>query len=268
MTAVEIRDEGAGDALVVDGVLTSAILVPQNGPPQWERPLELGPGDPPAEPLPPVPEWLGVQTVDDLTIEMPLADVLRNPWGILHGGALASLVDLAAVHATDGVSTDVVLHYLAPNRVGPVRASVQVIGARADGKVLRVEVRDEGAGRVDCARDRDRAPGLRPVTLRPVTLRPVTCATNEPAGIYPGSFDPPTIAHVAIAGGRGARRRARPTRSRDLAASRSERTPPSSNRSNHVSRWSNGSAQPGRGCASSSPTRSSSPTLPRATTSW
>ena len=48
---------------------------------------------------------------------------LRNPWGILHGGVVATLVDLAAEHATGGGhTTDVVLHFLAPNRVGPVRA--------------------------------------------------------------------------------------------------------------------------------------------------
>ena len=148
VTAVEIHDEGAGDALVMDGVLTSAILVPQNGPPKWDRPLVLDPGDPPATTPPRVPEWLGVHDVDALTLEMPLTDTLRNPWGILHGGAVASLVDCAAEHATGGITTDVVLHFLAPNRVGPVRAAAEVIGTRADGTVLRVEVRDEGAARV------------------------------------------------------------------------------------------------------------------------
>jgi uncharacterized protein (TIGR00369 family) len=79
---------------------------------------------------------------------MPLADSLRNPWGILHGGALASLVDVAAEHATGGVTTDVVLHFLAPNRIGPVRATTRTIGSRPNGTVLRVEVRDVGADRV------------------------------------------------------------------------------------------------------------------------
>jgi uncharacterized protein (TIGR00369 family) len=95
-----------------------------------------------------VTEWLGASPVDASTIEMPLVDTLRNPWGILHGGALASLIDLAAEHATGGITTDVVLHFLAPNRIGPVRAAARVIGARSDGTILRVEVRDEGADRV------------------------------------------------------------------------------------------------------------------------
>src|SRR5262249_48736127 len=42
VTEVGIRDEGAQETLVASGVLTSAILVPENGPPQWERPVELG----------------------------------------------------------------------------------------------------------------------------------------------------------------------------------------------------------------------------------
>jgi uncharacterized protein (TIGR00369 family) len=129
-------------------VLTSAILIPENGPPVWSRPLVLDPGDPPPEPPPPIPAWLGAHAIDSATLEMPLAESLRNPWGILHGGALASLIDLTAEHVTGGVTADVVLHFLAPNRIGPVRAHARVIGSRADGTVVRVEVRDHGADRV------------------------------------------------------------------------------------------------------------------------
>jgi uncharacterized protein (TIGR00369 family) len=151
VTAVTIRDEGAGGALVVDGVLTSAILVPQSGPPQWNRPMVLESGPPPPDPVPAIPEWLGAYAVDAASVEMPLAESLRNPWGILHGGAVASLVDVAAEHVAGGITTDVVLHFLAPNRVGPVRARAVPIGTpgrRVDGTVLRVELRDEGADRV------------------------------------------------------------------------------------------------------------------------
>jgi uncharacterized protein (TIGR00369 family) len=148
LTEVEIRDEGEHDRLVMNGVLTSAILVPKDGPPAWKRPLVIEATAPPSEPAPTIPEWLGTYSVDAHTLEMPLADSLRNPWGILHGGALASLIDLAAAHVTGGVTTDVVLHFLAPNRQGPVRAEARPIGTRADGTVSRVEVRDEGAGRV------------------------------------------------------------------------------------------------------------------------
>jgi uncharacterized protein (TIGR00369 family) len=149
VTSVQIRDEGARDTLVASGVLTSAILVPANGPPQWSRPLVLDAVPATAADLPAIPEWLGLRAAGEHAVEIDLAGELRNPWGILHGGVVASLVDLAAEHATGGGSTtDVVLHFLAPNRVGPVRATAIVLGRRSDGDVLRVEVRDEGADRV------------------------------------------------------------------------------------------------------------------------
>jgi acyl-coenzyme A thioesterase PaaI-like protein len=142
VTAVQIRDEDARDALVVDGVLTSAILVPENGPPRWQRPLVLAPEDPAISV--PISEWLGVRHAGPDTIEIDLAEQLRNPWGILHGGVVAMLADFATEHATGRTPTDAVLHFLAPNRMGPVRAVTRAIG---DG-VCRVEIRDEGSARV------------------------------------------------------------------------------------------------------------------------
>lgn len=152
VTGVQVYDEGVQtettDALVASGILTSAILVPENGPPQWTRPLVLDGAHFTAPGLPLIPEWLGVRPAGDHAVEIELGDELRNPWGILHGGVVATLVDLAAEHATGGgFTTDVVLHYLAPNRVGPVRAEARLLGTRADGNVLRVEVRDVGAER-------------------------------------------------------------------------------------------------------------------------
>ena len=190
VTAVEIRDEGAADALVVDGVLTSAILVPENGPPRWARPLVLEPGEPLVEPVPPIPDWLGAHAIDDATIEMPLAESLRNPWGILHGGAVASLIDLTAEHVTGGVTTDVVLHFLAPNRIGPVRAVARNAGIsrRRNRAARRSARRRRRAGHR--ARGRDVGSGAR---------RPGAMNGAGRAACIPGSFDPPTIAHVAIA---------------------------------------------------------------------
>jgi uncharacterized protein (TIGR00369 family) len=146
VTTVQIRDEGESGALVVDGVLTSAILVPENGPPYHRRPLVLDAG--PAAGMVPLDEWLGVRAAGPDAVEIDLTDEMRNPWGILHGGVVATLVDLAAERATGGVTTDVVLHFLAPNRAGPVRAVARPLGVRTDGQVCRVEVRDEGADRL------------------------------------------------------------------------------------------------------------------------
>ncbi len=149
VTSVQIFDEGADALLVASGVLTSAILVPENGPPQWSRPVVLEPPpDQVAADLPSMPDWLGIRPAGSDALEIDLAAGLRNPWGILHGGVVASLVDLTAEHTTQGgATTDVVLHFLAPNRIGPVRAQARVLGDRSDGTVLRIEVRDEGADR-------------------------------------------------------------------------------------------------------------------------
>ena len=144
---VRIHDEGGDGALVASGVLTSAILVPENGPPRWERPLTLGTHEP-ARDMPAIPDWLGVRPAGAGAVEIDLADELRTPWGILHGGVGAMLDDVAAEQAAGGAcTTSVVLHFLAPNRVGPVRATARVLGRRADGHVVRIEVRDEGAAR-------------------------------------------------------------------------------------------------------------------------
>ena len=85
----------------MDGVLTSAILVPEHGPPVWERPLHIRYPDDGIEMLP-MEHWLDAQAVDDRTVEMVLRDALRNPWGILHGGVTAALVDACVELASGG----------------------------------------------------------------------------------------------------------------------------------------------------------------------
>lgn len=148
ITSVQVVDAGGGDVLVADGVLTSAVLVPDNGPPRWDRPLVLDAGPALDPPPPPLTEWLGLRVVDGTTVEIDLVAILRNPWGILHGGVIAMLADLASEHATGARTRSMVLHFLAPSRAGPVRASARRIGTGGDGCVSRVELRDEGAGRV------------------------------------------------------------------------------------------------------------------------
>jgi acyl-coenzyme A thioesterase PaaI-like protein len=143
---VRVTDDGAAGALVADAVLTSAVLVPEGGPPQWERPMSMSP--PAYAEAPPLGEWLAVREVARDALEIDLRDELRNPWGILHGAVVASLVDLAAVHVVGvegAAGTDAVLHFLSPGRVGPVYARAEVCGMRADGNVVRVELHDRGA---------------------------------------------------------------------------------------------------------------------------
>jgi uncharacterized protein (TIGR00369 family) len=88
-----------------------------------------------------------------------LEDRLRNPWGILHGGAVAMLADEAACRAAAAVpgtagsagvaAADAVLHYLRPVRTGPVEARCSVLGTRAGRTTVRVAIHDVGeAGRM------------------------------------------------------------------------------------------------------------------------
>lgn len=147
VTSVAITDLGADRALVADGALTSAVLQPADGPPVYERPLVLS--APPLDPAtaPHLTEFLGAQPSgpDQLTLE--ITDALRNPWGILHGGVTAALVDLAGIHATGAAATtDCVLHFVSPGRIGPMTATVASHGIRPDGHLLRIEVRDQGNG--------------------------------------------------------------------------------------------------------------------------
>ncbi len=143
VTSVEVRD--GEDAPLARGMLTSAVLVPRNGVPQWERPARIENVPTAPDELPAFYEWLGVRDDGDGVV-LDVFDALRNPWGIVHGGVTAAVIDAAGVAVVPGAAThDAVVHYLAPNRVGPVRARGRALGARADGRVVRVEVRDEGA---------------------------------------------------------------------------------------------------------------------------
>jgi uncharacterized protein (TIGR00369 family) len=128
---------------VATGALTSAVLVPAGGPPVFPRPVELV--VPPAPEPPGLTEFVATTAVDDATLRLELTDALRNPWGILHGAVTAMLADLAGLHAARGVATtDLVLHFLSPARVGPVEARAVVVGQRGDGALLRIELLDRG----------------------------------------------------------------------------------------------------------------------------
>jgi uncharacterized protein (TIGR00369 family) len=147
---IELRDEGNADALVGEAVLTSAALEPPEGMPMPPRPVNIDPG-----PLPKIEgtlrDALGIHEVDppegyDAAVRMDVTDDVRNPWGIVHGGATAMLVETAAdvvPHAPLGADT--VLHFVQPGRVGPMESRVRVIDGLAAGRVMRIGVYDRGA---------------------------------------------------------------------------------------------------------------------------
>lgn len=140
VTAIEMRDEGNDDELVGEAVLTSAALDPPDD--MWipRRPIELDPG-PPIAIDGSLRDEVGIHKVEppdgyDTAVRLDVTDQVRNPWGIVHGGATAMLVDAAA----GGTATDSVLHFLRPGRTGPIEARTRTI----DG-IARIDVCDVGA---------------------------------------------------------------------------------------------------------------------------
>jgi uncharacterized protein (TIGR00369 family) len=127
------------------GILTSGVLTPD-----FPLPREIGEVMvPPHRPEPPgghVPlgEWLGFAARADGG-ELAVRTKLLNPWGMVHGGVTAMLVELAVETATGRLVDDLHLRYLRPGRVGPIRATATELGPGT----VRALVTDEGAdGRV------------------------------------------------------------------------------------------------------------------------
>jgi uncharacterized protein (TIGR00369 family) len=129
-------------------------MIPEAGVPQWDRPAVLH-GILEADTkidgnLEEFYAWLGLRDAQNgVGIELDVFDELRNPWGIVHGGVTASLIDAAAVRAVPGgvALVDATVHYLAPSRIGPLSAVGTVLGRRAHDTVVRIEVRDLGRDR-------------------------------------------------------------------------------------------------------------------------
>ncbi|GEM_PF-387067 len=155
----EVAITGPDGSTVATALMTSSILTPEQGPPPVPRPLRRRPvpiiDDPLYRSAPEVFFALEPgRRPGEMETDAPPR--LRNPWGIVHGGALAVIVDAAAraavAHPT-GIDTDpgalrvtdVVLHYLSPGRVGPVVARAELVGQRGDDHLVRVIVRDRGA---------------------------------------------------------------------------------------------------------------------------
>jgi len=95
---------------------------------------------------------LGFRVGEDATVEVDMADWLRNPWGILHGGVTACLVDVAGEVAGSAVLGQPVqpvgemVRYLAPGRVGPVRAVPRVLAVDGGRALVETRIVDVGAG--------------------------------------------------------------------------------------------------------------------------
>ncbi|MBF6557505.1 MAG: hypothetical protein IVW52_15355 [Acidimicrobiales bacterium] len=162
VTGLDVVDEGNDDLPVAAVTMTSAVLDPGAMSLEFVRPVRSP--MPPPVPDPQTPEeFFNIEPGEGLLTRLHLADRLRNPWGILHGGAVATLVDVAACRAVAAVrdgadgdprggepavglaAGDTVIHYLRPARVGPVEARCQVLGGRDGCTLVRVAVHDVGA---------------------------------------------------------------------------------------------------------------------------
>lgn len=87
---------------------------------------------------------------DGVAVELDLIDSLRGPGGALHGGAIATLIDVAGASAVAQASGRLVatsassVSYLAAGRVGPIRAEASVLRLATNHGVADVRVYDTG----------------------------------------------------------------------------------------------------------------------------
>ena len=83
-------------------------------------------------------------------VELDIHDEIRGPVGSLEGGVVSTLVDVAGASAAamamqSMVATaDMTIKFLAPGRVGPVRATGVPLRVGSDSAVVEVKVIDTG----------------------------------------------------------------------------------------------------------------------------
>ena len=89
----------------------------------------------------PFPKLVGLELVDlkygEATLKLPMRDELRQPYGLLHGGATATLIDTATAFAViscqsageQSTTVDLTVHYLRPHTQGEVVCTAKVVKA-------------------------------------------------------------------------------------------------------------------------------------------
>jgi len=153
---LEVEVEAGGE-LVAHGTVGFARLEAKGG--YQQRPREFGAGriDWGARGAGferPWAERIGVCVRDAAAgeLELTVTPYVGNSLGGLQGGVSVALVDFAAEAAAGarfgpGLATrDLAVHFLALGRRGPMRTRVEPLRRDAEAALLRVEVRDAGAG--------------------------------------------------------------------------------------------------------------------------
>ena len=158
VAALGVVDEGNDDREVAAATMTCAVLDPGDRNLHVERPFAAPMAPPDPEGLAPE-EFFGIEPGAGPVTRLHVVDRSRNPWGILHGGALAVLVDVAACRTAEAAlsdrsptdradhrvaAADTVLHFLRPVKVGPLEARCQLLGGRDGRTLIRVAVHDVG----------------------------------------------------------------------------------------------------------------------------
>jgi uncharacterized protein (TIGR00369 family) len=94
---------------------------------------------------------LGEISRGEVTIHLEVRDELRQNQGVVHGGAVASLIDTAAAFAVltqlelneRVTTTDLTIHYLRPVSAGRLTATARIVRGGRRLLVLSVEVTND-----------------------------------------------------------------------------------------------------------------------------
>ena len=90
----------------------------------------------------PFADQLGIRVLAPGLSELDRVPYTMQPTGTIQGGAVAAVAEVAAETASGAAVVDIDVRFLAAVRVGPARATAEVLG----GGRVRVEVRDRGRG--------------------------------------------------------------------------------------------------------------------------
>ena len=102
---------------------------------------------------------LGKVRQGEVSIHLDIRDELKQNQGVVHGGAIASLIDTASAFAVLSqidldervTTTDLTIHYLRPAISGRIVATARIIRGGRRLFVLSVEVLDDGGAHVATA---------------------------------------------------------------------------------------------------------------------
>ena len=153
---IEILVAGPGEQPVGEGVVTFARLVRRDTNLSLEDTEDAAVGtriEFPADRARPLGR--GATVLDAIRCQVvdadrgvtrtPMTPYVRNSFGAMNGGVVASLIEAAALASTpDGGVQDLAIHYLAQGKVGPIETRVRVLRREGAQRSVRVEVLDAG----------------------------------------------------------------------------------------------------------------------------